>query len=139
MADAMNCPNCATEMTPDGDHHDHACHECGLCAPVEVLERLEHDLARAAEPIAILDEAERLLRAAGVYTVTLRVRHAVTLRSHAIRLVLSEGRTLANAYANLVHEPPGEAPAPEMTYERARELEQDETATLRALREHRKG
>ena len=55
------------------------------------------------DAIAALDAAERLLRAAGVYTVTLRVRPlGTTLRGERIRFVLGEGRSLGNVYAKMV-------------------------------------
>lgn len=130
----MKCPNCNTAMETDKVHLDYACPGCGLAGPRSTLE----DLAKDLSPSGVMDAAEHLLRKARVTRVHLHPQSAAlsALRSPlpggqqvGIGQRFADGRRVADAYATLI-----EPPAPEMTPERVRELEQDETAAQHALR-----
>jgi hypothetical protein len=142
MSETMNCPSCATVMEHDAEWNDLACPDCGLAAPAEVVKSIRELMVRAREVAnaAQTSYVRGLLH--GLDTAGKSIRNCVRHASHpATAVILTEvAKMLAAAHAELAGkiergEHLAEPTAPAMTPERVAELEQDETAAQRALRE----
>ena len=90
----MKCPHCSADSWAhiDRDPSVLRCTSCGLAGPRDVLEALAARLA----PAGVLDEAERLLRAAGVRKTRFYYLMTAVIASDDVY-----EQTLAEAYAEL--------------------------------------